>query len=604
MRYKALVSVFILCIMTAGTTLTAVPTPDRTNEVSSAQPAATSETLSFTFSQPTVSYRDGYCTVAIPGASSSLRHGGAPLLPQRTETVHLSAGTTVTGVTVQVSEVHERQLSSHVRPALKSAPVGHQRHPQRAEGAVYRGTETYPSRWADWHTGVGLHDGERVTFFSLQVFPARYHPATRELRYVEDVTVEVSYRTPAEPLPEADVHDMLIVAPEEFTGAMQPLVEHKEEHGLATKLITVGEIYSGEYFTVQGEDNPAHIKHFVRDAIEEWGIRYLMLVGDIEAVPSRLVHSFWNYSWSEGTMYADYYYADIYGDNMTFCSWDSNDNGRYGETDDESEHEIDTVDLYADVYVGRLLCHDVEEVETVVDKIMTYENTAAGADWFNRLILMGGDTFPGWGVYEGELVNEYVADATPGFEHVKIQMAEGNFLPHRINRIWSEGAGMVCYSGHGFEYGFGTYPHDSRWMIAYYTPYLLGMNNQEKLPVVFFDACLTAKLEYHMLGMEDVPCFAWALVKKPGGGAIATIGATETATTSVDEDGPHGQAGYLDLHFFQAYEPGRPVAEMLVQAKHDYLNDIAMGQADNRSYIMTIEQFQVLGDPSLHVGGY
>ena len=122
--------------------------------------------------------------------------------------------------------------------------------------------------------------------------------------------------------------------------------------------------------------------------------------------------------------------------------------------------------------------------------------------------------------------------------------------------------------------------------------------------MVFFDACLTAKLEYYMLGLEDIPCFAWALVKKPDGGAIATIGATETATTSVDADGPHGQAGYLDLHFFQAYEPGRPVGEMLVQAKHDYLNDVAAGQANDRFYMMTIEQFQVMGDPSLAVGGY
>lgn len=300
-------------------------------------------------------------------------------------------------------------------------------------------------------------------------------------------------------------------------------------------------------------------------------------------------------------MYADYYYADIYGDNMSFCSWDSNGNGRYGETEEGSR---DQVDLYADVYMGRLLCHSVEEVTTVVDKVVTYENTAGGADWFNRLILMGGDTFPGWGVYEGELVNQYVADALPRFEHVKIQMTGGNFLPHRINQIWSDGAGLVCYSGHGFEYGFGTYPHDGRWMVAYYTPYLLGMNNQERLPVVFLDACLTAKLDYHMLGMENVPCFAWALVKKPDGGAIATVGATETATTSVDEDGPHGQAGYLDLHFFQAYEPGRPVSEMLVQAKHDYLNDVAAGEASDRFSVMTIEQFQVLGDPTLQVGGY
>jgi hypothetical protein len=202
------------------------------------------------------------------------------------------------------------------------------------------------------------------------------------------------------------------------------------------------------------------------------------------------------------------------------------------------------------------------------------------------------------------VVNDYVANTLTDFEAVKIQMSQHNFLPHQINRILSEGAGFVCYSGHGFEYGFGTYPHNSNWMIAYYTPYLVGLQNEDKLPIVFFDACLTAKLDYYMLGNTDIPCFAWCMVKKPDGGAIATVGATETAITSVDENGPHGQAGYLDLHFFMAYEPGITVSEMLVTAQNDYLNDIATGNADDRLYVMTIEQFALLGDPSLRVGGY
>ena len=141
-------------------------------------------------------------------------------------------------------------------------------------------------------------------------------------------------------------------------------------------------------------------------------------------------------------------------------------------------------------------------------------------------------------------------------------------------------------------------------MIAYYTPYLLKMKNANMLPVVFFDACLTSKLEYNMLGLQDVSCFAWCLVKKADGGAIATIGATESAITSVDEDGVHGQAGYLDLHFFMAYEPGINLGDMLVSAQNDYLNDLVLGMADDRLYKMTIEQFILLGDPILKIGGY
>jgi hypothetical protein len=177
-------------------------------------------------------------------------------------------------------------------------------------------------------------------------------------------------------------------------------------------------------------------------------------------------------------------------------------------------------------------------------------------------------------------------------------------MPNTFTQELSEGAGLVSYSGHGFEYGLGTHPqNDHRW-ITYYTPYLLWLDNEDRLPIIFFDACLTAKLDYYMLGSHDIPNFAWCFIKKPNGGAIATIGATETAITSVDEDGIHGAAGYMNLHFFMAYEPGISLAEMLVDAQNDYLNDIAAGTADERLYTMTIEQFILLGDPTLKVGGY
>ena len=79
---------------------------------------------------------------------------------------------------------------------------------------------------------------------------------------------------------------------------------------------------------------------------------------------------------------------------------------------------------------------------------------------------------------------------------------------------------------------------------------------------------------------------------------------TTEETRFPSENDVHGAAGYMDLHFFMAYEPGISVAEMLMAAQNDYLNNIAAGAADDRLYIMTIEQFILLGDPSLRVGGY
>ena len=110
---------------------------------------------------------------------------------------------------------------------------------------------------------------------------------------------------------------------------------------------------------------------------------------------------------------------------------------------------------------------------------------------------------------------------------------------------------------------------------------MFGLWNINKLPIIFFDACLTAKLDFtlgDLLNLQFIqfplPCFAWNFVKKIFGGAIATIGATRVAFGMVDEDGPKEGACYLALKFFDNYVEGNRVAEMLVSAQNDYLNEI------------------------------
>ena len=87
------------------------------------------------------------------------------------------------------------------------------------------------------------------------------------------------------------------------------------------------------------------------------------------------------------------------------------------------------------------------------------------------------------------------------------------------------------------------------------------------------------------------------LLKEENGGSIATIGATRPAYTNVDKDGVYAGAGYLDVHFFKSYQEGITVGEMLTQAQNDYINYVGKD-------FFTIEEFILLGDPSLKVGGY
>ncbi len=551
------------------------------------------DTINFS---PPVIEDEGECVVIeIEGTASFTTKPGEPMLPVYTKILTFPLGTKIREVECSVLGEEEMKIEKDVVPSPQPLPINGDI--EKVNSHLHQKSSLFPHAWYAYKTSGGLHDNEHVTFLVIHIYPVRYIPDRQVLRYIKEAEIKVTYEEHSSLSLSTDIYELLIVAPSEFSDALISLVSHKENYDVSTKLVTLDEIYGGAYFPENGRDDAERIKYFIKDAVEQWGIKYVLFVGDIAHVPSREVLSF---AWGDNKMFSDHYYADLYDANMSFCSWDSNGNNLFGEAYDEN----DFVDLYADVHVGRLACKDIGEVITVVNKIITYESATYGKEWFDTLIVMGGDTFPWWGVIEGEVVNEHVIEVMPDFTPVKIQTSLHNFLPNYINKALSQGAGFVSYSGHGFEYGFGTYPKNRNWMIAYYTPYLLFLENEERLPIIFFDACLTAKLDYYFLGNPDVPCFAWCLVKKPDGGAIATIGATETATTSVDENGPHGQAGYLNLHFFMAYEPGITLAEMLTSAQNDYLNDVMAGDADDSLYVMTIEQFILLGDPSLKVGGY
>ena len=89
-----------------------------------------------------------------------------------------------------------------------------------------------------------------------------------------------------------------------------------------------------------------------------------------------------------------------------------------------------------------------------------------------------------------------------------------------------------------------------------------------------------------------VPCFAWNWIRKSDGGAIANIGATRTAFGGFDSG-----AGKMSIEFFSTYESCETIGEMWSNAQIGYNMDVPWDY-------FTLEEFILLGDPSLKVGGY
>ncbi|HVQ01790.1 MAG TPA: C25 family cysteine peptidase [Candidatus Thermoplasmatota archaeon] len=571
-------------------------------------------------STPALQTDGRFVEVVVPEADAVTTVEGSPLLPVITKTCEFPLGTTIQSIIIQPLSIQTMSINGQVRPVPVQLKVGADIVPvdDVTDQTVYSSAAAYPSAWSTYTLGAGLNTrNEHVLIVSCRLTPVHYLPLSDVLQFCTKFTVNIEYTLPASAPKSATTYALVIIAPSEYAAALQPLVNHKNNYSMPATLVTLDQIY-GSY---PGRDNPERIKYFIKHAVEDWNTQYVLLVGDIKKMPIRETYGT---QW-ETTCLTDQYYADIYNANGDFCSWDKNGNNRFGETTHQGT-DLDGVDLYADVNVGRLACTDVSEVNTVVNKIIIYEEQTATQIWFKHMILCGGDTFPlSRGappfVYEGEITNTAVGQTLPDFSQTYLWTSKHNLHWWSFNREINKGAGFVTYAGHGFEHGWGTYRPNALTdsPIFYYIPYLKGLHNGDKLPIVFFDACLTAKLDFNFSSLQqyypfvanslahiftlstntsdNYECFAWDFLAMQNGGAIATVGATRSAYTWVDKNGVYGGAGYLDVHFFASYHDGVTLGQMLTGGQNAYIQGVG------KDYF-TIEEFLLLGDPSLMVGGY
>ena len=546
-------------------------------------------------SEPIITEMEEFVKVTFKEENSQLIKTGKPKLPTITKVYTFPFGTQIKNVDVAFSEKEKYELSKKINPVQKPVLTSEKSSQDVImDDTVYSSNEIYPKEIYTIQQGAGLQSNEHVIYLVVRCHPVQYSPLENLINVAHKVDITVKYQLPETPILYVDKYDMVIIAPDKFSKQLQPLIAHKNSHDVVTLLKSLEGIYA-EY---DGRDEAEQIKYFIKDAIEKWGISYVLLVGSIYLIPMRkTVIS----GAIPEDLPTDLYYSDVYDANGSFCSWDTNHNDIFGEyywpnsMNFDAEY-IDFVDLYPDVGIGRLPCRNKFWVKVIVNKIITYEAQTYEKEWFNRMILMGGDTFPWYETIEGELVTEYIAQLMPEFEHIKLWTSNNNFNPRSINREISKGAGFVSYSGHGNALNIATYPPEVEDPISYNLLNLIGMRNGGKLPIIYYEACLTAKLDYKLYGIR-FPCLASYTLNKPFGGAIVVIGSTGIGYGGLPGDPLAAGCPRLHAYFFEAYEQGVTVSQMLTSAQNEYLNNVWKD-------CITIEEFNILGDPSLKIGGY
>lgn len=286
-------------------------------------------------------------------------------------------------------------------------------------------------------------------------------------------------------------YDLLIIAHEDFLEPLRELAEWKTRTGMPTRV----ESWQGYNRSYAGWDAPERIKHGIKLMHENFGVKYVMLVGDSDMFPVRYTMTDRRANDSTpggqrfgyGAYYAsDLYYADLYKQDGSFDDWDYNDNHLFGELHGEwfVNHPInmDQIDMIPDVAVGRLPAATRQEVENYVEKVIEYETNTRGEtrvgstrEWFKSALFIipytPNDTLDTTFKAAKENIASYYLTSERGFQIIRLYdprvCTTTNGTPRQDLIKWwlTYGVGFVNFGGHGnrdhWEYVFSTWTVDS-----------------------------------------------------------------------------------------------------------------------------------------------
>ncbi|UCE18505.1 MAG: hypothetical protein JSV84_16910 [Gemmatimonadota bacterium] len=483
------------------------------------------------------------------------------------------------GVSVDVEvDLRDSSILSDIRmwPHQEERTEKRDERPFLMSREFYAQDAFYPEPAAEVGSAVMVRD---LCLVPLILHPVQYNPVREEVKVCRRLTVKLTYKrsensaTPKrrslgrpeafEKLYRSSIVNYtalpssqevvrggyLIITPDAYYEALEPLVEWKRQKGHHTEMVKLSRIGS----------NPSNnlIRIYIQDYYESASVplEYVILVGDVDEMPT-------------------FYYDD----------------GLEWVAADHPYCMLEGEDYFPDVFVGRLSVSSVNEMRTVANKIVSYErNPYMGrTNWYKRALMICN--------YEGNAstrtlklwVREKLLDN--GFTQVDTSFTFPGYECDvgYISAVVNSGVAFVNYRG-WMDWG--------GWTSAYQTPAdldnIYGLHNGFMLPVVTDMVCNAADFN------EDCPAEAWlraGTVSFPRG-AVAIIGPTSMFTfvnyNNVLDAGFY--AGVFDDSLFtvgQAF--ARAKMELYMQYPHNRGPGNTWNSVECYFYIYTL-----IGDPGL-----
>ncbi len=358
-----------------------------------------------------------------------------------------------------------------------------------------------------------------------------------------------------------DTVDYVIVTSGTLAAAFTPLAEARSQEGLASRVVTLAEVYT---WVDPGVDVQATVREFLRQAHEEWGCRYALLGGDTAVIPARYARS---------TFYPPGGYTDIPTDLYFAClegTWDGDGDGLYGEV-------ADACDMGCDLRVGRAPVVAPQDAVAFVAKSLT---PAPGASSRHALLMAEGGPFGG-----------------ETFAEVLVPLFDAAIPPWSTTRLYGNPAGYPGSEQLSRLAAFVAMNDDGCRLVHHVGHESAdGLSCEDDMFTSSDAGALTNPLPFILIawfGVSapfDIGPMTETLIRNPVGGAAAVIGASRTPFPAA------AQSSYVLPFFGEALTSGERLGDML-GATLDAVDPavLEVNSINRWMHLMTV----LLGDPTL-----
>ncbi len=281
---------------------------------------------------------------------------------------------------------------------------------------------------------------------------------------------------------------MLIISHNDFINAMQPFVNHKNNRGLNTEIVSMNDVGI----------TAAQVRTYIQNRYNsDNSITFVLLVGDHSQVPTLMVN---------------------------------------GGGSDPSFSLVSGSDNYPDIIIGRFSAENVNQVETMVTRSLFYENMTE-QEWFHS----------GMGIASSEGTgddNEYdyehlrnIRTGLLGWHYNQIgefyEGSQGGADPNgeptvaQISNSINSGSSIINFTGHGSNTSWGWFAPN--WVDIYSNNNVNSLTNDDRLPFVFSVACVVGNF-------TSTTCFAESWLRASNSSTNRPTGAIGFYGSSINQD--------------------------------------------------------------------